>query len=196
MTTPTPPPNELHQQQLQQLATYLRESQFILTGWDAYSDEHTDLDGWPHDNHAYGLRQSQRDADTAEAFETARGGARSLLATAGAQLTTLPTHAIQNRWGYQLGVLHDALDRLDALHEEWLSTREDLPADARPGTPAFSDALAEHHADCWSYLDDWATHGHALREINSAARHAPSPLAPPPTRTAIPAPSRTVSVRR
>ncbi|MCG0285432.1 hypothetical protein [Streptomyces sp. PSAA01] len=123
------------------------------------------------------MRASQRDADTAEAFEAIRAGARHLLTTADTQLAHLPTHAVQNRWGYQLGVLHTALDRLEALHEEWLRTREGLPAKARPGTPAFDDALAEHHAACWSYLDDWATHGKALREINSAVRKARSPLA-------------------
>ncbi|WP_245689486.1 hypothetical protein [Streptomyces chattanoogensis] len=106
---------------------------------------------------------------------------------------------MQNRWGYrgyQVGVLHTALDRLDALHEEWQRARESLPADARPGTPAFDDALAEHHAESWSYLDDWATHGHAIVDINAAAQHAPSLLAPPPTITAVPAPGRTTSVRR
>ncbi|MEU3299706.1 hypothetical protein ABZ729_07765 [Streptomyces sp. NPDC006678] len=103
---------------------------------------------------------------------------------------------MQNRWAYHLGVLNAALDRLDTLHEEWLRTRDGLPADARPRTPAFDDALAEHHVECWSYLDDWATHGHAIGDINSAARHAPSCLAPPPTATAVPASGRTTSVRR
>ncbi|WP_079124510.1 hypothetical protein, partial [Streptomyces sp. NBRC 110611] len=105
-------------------------------------------------------------------------------------------HAVQSNWGYQLGVLHAALDRLDALHEAWLHTRDSLPAEARPGTPAFDSALAEHHAECWSYLDNWATHGHVLSDINTAALHTPSPLAPPPAMTAVPAPSRTTSVRR
>ncbi|MCP3821385.1 hypothetical protein NLX86_25800 [Streptomyces sp. A3M-1-3] len=108
----------------------------------------------------------------------------------------LPAHAVQNRWGYQLGVLYAALDRLDALHQEWLETRDSLPADARPGTAAFADALAEHHAESWSYLDDWATHGQAIGDINSAAPQAPSPLAPPPTVTAVPASGQTTSVRR
>ncbi|MGW5120257.1 hypothetical protein ACWEQ8_33205 [Streptomyces noursei] len=198
MPTATPPPNELHQQQLQQLATYLRESQRVAEHWDAYYDEHTDLDGWPHDDHTYRLRQSQRDADTAEAFDAVRHGARHLLATAEAQLARIPAHAIQHRWGYQLNELHAALDHIDALDKEWQRTREQFPADARPGTPAFDNALAEHHAASWHYLDNWAFYGHALGEINSAARHASSPLAPPPTTS--PAPSQTqvrnVSVRR
>ncbi|WP_308377930.1 hypothetical protein [Streptomyces sp. ISL-98] len=110
------------------------------------------------------------------------------------QLRNLPTTAVQNRWVYQLGVLQAALDRLDELHEQWLATRDSLPASAQPGTPAFDDAVAEHHAESWSYLDDWASHGQALREINSAALSAPSSLAPPPT--TAPAPGRRTSVRR
>lgn len=108
----------------------------------------------------------------------------------------LPAHAVQNRWVWQLGTLRDALDRLDALHEQWLQTRDSLPADARPGTPAFDDALAEYHAEAWSCLDDWATHGHAVHDIHTAARHAPSTLAPPPTATAAPSTGRTNPVRR
>ncbi|MGW0137555.1 hypothetical protein [Streptomyces calvus] len=186
----------MHRRSLRHLDRYLRDSKKILDSWDAYSDEHTDLDGWPHDDHSYGHRQSRRDADTAQAFETIRADARHLLATAERQLTIVPTDSVQTRWVYQLGVLHAALDRLDTLHEEWLSTRDSLPADTKPGTPSFDDALAQHHAECWSHLDDWATHGHVLREINSAARHAPSPLAPPPAVTAASTPGRAVSARR
>lgn len=87
---------------------------------------------------------------------------------------------MQSRWVYQLGVLRAALDRLDELHGQWLETRDALPATAKPGTCDFDDALAEHHAESWSYLDDWATHGKALREINLAARKARSPLTPIP----------------
>ncbi|MFI9755733.1 hypothetical protein [Streptomyces collinus] len=185
-----------HRQFLRHLDGFIRDSKKILDAWDVYSDEHTGLDGWPYDDHAYGLRQSQRDADTAAAFETVRAGAPHLLATAEAQLAQLPADAVQSHWVWQLGVLRGALDRLDTLHEEWLQTRDSLPADARPGTPAFDDALAEHHAKSWSYLDDWATHGQAISDIHAAARHAPSPLAPPPTATAAPAPGRSSVVRR
>ncbi len=91
------------------------------------------------------------------------------------------------RWSYQLDLLRYALDRLDALQEEWLSTRDSLPALAQPGTPVHDNALAEHHAECWSYLDDWASHGRILIEINTTASAAPSRLPPPPT--ALPAPA-------
>lgn len=176
-----------HRTFLNHLVEFIRDSEKILIAWDAYSDEHTGLDGWPYDDHAYGLRQSQRDADTAAAFETVRAGARHLLATAGVQLPVLPSDSVQDHWVYRLGVLHTALDRLDALHEQWLGTRDGLPSGAKPGTPLFDDMLAEHHAECWSYLDDWATHGQVIHDIHTAARHAPSVLAPAPTATADPA---------
>ncbi|MET9564733.1 hypothetical protein [Streptomyces tauricus] len=174
----------------------MRDSKEILDSWDAYSDEHTDLDGWPHDDDAYGLRQQRRDADTAEAFETLRTGARRLLETASKQLSGIPNALIQSRWIYQLDLLRYGLDRLDALQEDWLSTRDSLPAHARPGTPVHDTALAEHQAECWSYLDDWASHGHILSEINTTATAAPSPLPPPPTAVPAPANSRPSTARR
>ena len=140
------------------------------------------------------MRQSQLHADTAIAFEDVRAGARYLLATADIQLRNIPPNKTQNRWGYQLSVLNTALDRLDALDEDWQETRDILPSG--PGTPLFDDALADHHTESWSYLDDWATHGYVLIDINSAARHTPSPLAPPPTATAAPASGRSTAVRR
>ncbi|MEU6814080.1 hypothetical protein [Streptomyces sp. NPDC046860] len=158
----------------------MRDSQKILNAWDIYSDEHTDLEGWPYDDHAYGVRKSQRDADTAEAFESFRHGARHLLATAETQLVQLPENTVQGRWIYQLGVLQSALDRLDELREQWLVARDALPIGARPGTVEFDDALADHHAESWSLLDEWATHGAVLREINTASRRASSPLARAP----------------
>lgn len=138
------------------------------------------------------MRASQRDADTLTAFEPLRYGASLLLATAETQLAQLPENTVQSRWVYQLGVLHAALDRLDELHEQWLEIRDALPATAKPGTADFDDTLAEHHAESWSYLDDWTTHGKALREINSAARKARSPLAPIP----VPAPVRRSAARK
>lgn len=132
------------------------------------------------------MRASQRDAETHTAFGPLRYGARHLLATAETQLAHLSENTVQSRWVYQLGVLHAALDRLDELHEQWLETRDALPATAKPGTADFDDALAEHHAESWSYLDDWATHGKALREINTVVRKARSPLAHRPA----PAPVR------
>lgn len=189
-------PDRAHREYLRHADNYVHDSKRILDDWDAYSDEHTDLDGWPHDNHSYGIRAGQRDADTYTAFENVRDGARHLLVTAETQLARLPAHAVQSRWVYQLGVLHSALDGLEALAEQWLETQDSLPGNAQPGSAAFDHALAEHHAESWSYLDDWGSHGHTLREINTAARHAPSPLAPAPSTTPAIAPARTHSVRK
>ncbi|QNE74557.1 hypothetical protein F0344_07980 [Streptomyces finlayi] len=183
-----------HREYLRHLDSYLSDSKQTLDAWDVYSDEHTDLDGWPHDDHAYGLRASQRDADTHTAFEPLRTNARLLLGTAETQLAHLPANTVQSRWVYQLGVLHAALERLEGLQEQWTTTLDTLPANARPGSPVFDNALAEHHAESWSYLDDWATHGQALREINSAALKAPSRLAPPPT--TAPVTGRAAPVRK
>jgi hypothetical protein len=132
------------------------------------------------------MRASQRDADTLAAFEPLRYGAQHLLATAKTQLVGLPEDTVQGRWAYQLGVLHAALDKLDELHQQWLATQDALPTTATPGTPAFDDALAEHRAESWSYLDDWATHAGALCEINAAARKAPAPLHSTPCAAPIP----------
>ncbi|MFE4055206.1 hypothetical protein ACFXP3_02680 [Streptomyces sp. NPDC059096] len=177
------------------LDRFLRESRSILDAWNTYSDEATDLDGWPHDTHAYGLRASQRDRETAEAFEIVRDSAQHLLTTAEKQLAGLPARAVQNRWTRQLGSLRSALDQLDVLDEEWLATRDSLPAGAKPGTALFDDALAEHHSEAWSYLDDWATHGNVIREIHAAAQPARSPSSPAPA-AARTAPGRTTTVRR
>ncbi|MEE1797410.1 hypothetical protein PUR57_01675 [Streptomyces sp. JV176] len=102
---------------------------------------------------------------------------------------------MQQRWTWQLGTLRGALEQLDALDEEWLATRDRLPADAKPGTPLFDDALAEHHGEAWSYLDDWATHGHVIREIHTAAQPTRSTSSPAPA-TVLAAPGRTTTVRR
>ncbi|MFJ2509914.1 hypothetical protein ACIQJX_26770 [Streptomyces griseoviridis] len=137
------------------------------------------------------MRASQRDAATAEAFEPLRYGARHLLATAETQLARLPKNAVQNRWAYQVSVLSYALERLDDLHERWLATQNGLPLTATPGTDDFDAALAEHHADSWSYLDDWATQGQALREVNAAAQRttrghsAPVPASAPVRRSPL-----------
>ncbi|WP_406357248.1 hypothetical protein OHB56_32910 [Streptomyces sp. NBC_01635] len=183
-----------HRAALKQLSAFLRESTCILAHWDYYSEENTDLDGWPFDEHAYGLRQRQRDRETAEAFEAVRPTARQLLATAEEQLAQLPARALQPRWAWQLGTLRDALDRLDTLHQEWQQTCADLPLTALPGTPTYDDALADHDAEAWSYLDDWATHGHAVIDITTTARSTPSPLAPTAKPTLVA--DRTTPVRR
>ncbi|MEU4147407.1 MULTISPECIES: hypothetical protein [Streptomyces] len=54
-----------------------------------------------------------------------------------------------------------------------------LPEGAGPGSEAYDDALDEHHAECWSYLDDWACHGRAILDIHTATRRSgPQPKRP------------------
>ncbi|MGW6742856.1 hypothetical protein ACWGDX_19390 [Streptomyces sp. NPDC055025] len=177
-------PSAIHQHRLDQLAAFIRESEQILADWDTYSDQHTDLDGWPHDGHAYGIRAQRRDADTWRAFNRVRSSAKDMLTTAEKQLQQLPATAIQPRWTYQLSRLHDALDQLVILRNNWRTARDSLPPSAGPGSPEYEDARAVRNGEAWSYLDDWASAGEALLEIHRAAEQTPSV---PPAKTPAPA---------
>ncbi|MFF8918311.1 hypothetical protein ACF08M_34690 [Streptomyces sp. NPDC015032] len=189
-------PTEHHQFRLDNLAAFLRESKWIQDTWSVYSDEQTDIDGVPYDEHDYALRQDRRHADTWRAFERVRYSGETLLATAEYQLQQLPAHKVQARWVWELGTLHTALERLRTLQSEWVEFRDSLPASACPGTEQYDDPLADRNADAWSSLDDWSTHGQSILDIHAAARQTPSPL----TTSALvqaPAPAaRTGTVRR
>lgn len=168
----------------------------IQDTWSVYSDEQTDIDGVPYDEHDYALHQDRRHADTWRAFERVRYSGGILLATAEHQLQQLPAHKIQARWVWELGTLHTALGQLRTLQSEWVEFRDSLPASAGPGTEQYDDLLADINADAWSSLDDWATHGQSILDIHVAARQAPSPLT---TSAPIQAPApvaRTGTVRR
>ncbi|MEU7606746.1 hypothetical protein [Streptomyces sp. NPDC041003] len=191
-------PRAAHELCLQQLALYLSEAERNLATWDAYSDEHTDLDGWPHDDTAYGLRQSQRDAETWRSFNRIRHGAKQLLATAEFQLQNLPARSIQPQWAWQIATLHTALDRLATLQTQWLDLRESLPPNARPGVEEYDEPLAERNADAWHYLSEWALHGQAVLDIHTAVkqrRPGLTSLAPTPV-PALPSPSAPPSAAR
>ncbi|GAA5205012.1 hypothetical protein [Streptomyces thinghirensis] len=97
-----------------------------------------------------------------------------MLATARLQLQHLPAHLTRDSWPGQLTILEEALSHLDALDARWQETRAQLPEGTGPGSAAYVDALDEHHAECWSYLDDWACHGRVVLDIQAAARQAPS----------------------
>lgn len=185
-----------HPVRLAQLARYLREAEQILNAWDLYSDEHTDLDGWPYDEDAYGRRAARRDADTWHAFHPVRPRTQALLQTAQAQLEHLPANAVQARWAWQITLLHEAATELDALHQDWQTTRDTLPADAAPGSAAYEDAFAERTADAWHALDTWANHGRALLEIHTTTQRTRPAPAPSPTLTPVSADSRSTGVRR
>ncbi|MFE4546662.1 hypothetical protein [Streptomyces sp. NPDC056785] len=137
---------------LRRLNRYLRTSDRILASWDAYTEFHTDLDGWPFDPDDYGRRAAVRDGDTAAAFADTRARARQLLATARLQLQHLPAHLTRKSWPGLLTILEEALRRLDVLDAQWRRTLALLSEGAGPGSEAYDDALDEHHAECWSYL--------------------------------------------
>ncbi|MEW1599431.1 hypothetical protein [Streptomyces sp. NPDC093808] len=168
---------------LRRLNRYLRHSDRILASWDAFTEFNTDLDGWPFDQDAYGRRAAVRDGDTAAVFASVRSSAHQLLATARLQLQHLPADLTRDSWPGQLTILEEALCRLDALDAQWRQTRAQLPEDAGPSTETYVDALDEHHAECWSYLDDWACHGRAILAIQAATRRA----ATQPMRPQLPA---------
>lgn len=168
------PPDEAHQHAIRRLGVFLREAEDTLASWDAYSDRHTDQDGWPHDETAYGFRQARRDADTWRAFTTVRGAAAAMLDTAEAQLSRLPADSTSLRRGWHLKVLRTALKEVNALQSEWLGVHDTLPASARPGTEEYDEPLAERNAEAWAYLDAWALHGQSVIDIDTAARAKPS----------------------
>ncbi|MGP9017661.1 hypothetical protein ACT1U9_04520 [Streptomyces sp. BR1] len=182
MSPTAPAPDEIHRERLHQLAAFLRESEQILADFDAWREEHSDLDGWPLDDDEHGRRAVKRDADTWRSFNRVRSFAKDLLATAEVQVQQLNASHLQSRWPWQLGVLDDALTQLGTLQQQWLEARDALPPTARPGSFAYDDALAERNEEAWSYLDDWATHGHALLEIQSAVQELP-PRSPALTST-------------
>jgi hypothetical protein len=175
---------------LRRLNRFLRESDRVLAAWRAYSEEHTDLEEWPLDPDAYNRRAAARDVALADRFGPLREGAHHLLTTARAQLALLPAEAVQNRWAWQLTVLQDALDRLDTLRGSRPATHDGLPRNAVPGTSAFGEAHAVHHAEGRKAVNEWAAHGHVIREINKAAQRARSRLGPCPTTTLAQATAR------
>ncbi|MFH8293637.1 hypothetical protein [Streptomyces sp. NPDC018059] len=173
MSPPAQTPDAIHRERLHQLAAFLRESEQILADFDAWREEHSDLEGWPLDDDEHSRRAVKRDADTWRSFNRVRSFAKELLATAEVQVQQLNPAHIQSRWPWQLGVLDYALKRLGTLQHEWLEARDALPPTARPGSFAYDDALAERNEEAWSYLDDWSSHGKALLEIQAAAQDLP-----------------------
>ncbi|MEU1149426.1 hypothetical protein ACFYO9_38410 [Streptomyces sp. NPDC005863] len=194
-------PDVIHREHLNQLAAFLRESERILADFDAWREEHSDLDGWPLDDAEHSRHAVKRDADTWRSFNRVRSFAKDLLATAEVQIQQLNPAHIQSRWPWQLSVLDHALGQLGALQREWLETRDALPPSARPGSFAYDDALAERNEEAWSYLDDWASHGRVLLEIQAAVQDLP-PRSPALTsantyaRPAAPVPAPSPVARR
>ncbi|GAA3796887.1 hypothetical protein ACFS5L_02205 [Streptomyces phyllanthi] len=163
MTGPSPTSHGLW---LKQLNTYVRESDQILADWDAYSDQHSDEDGQPLDEVAYGRRQRQRDADTWHAFTALRPGAEELLGQAERQRAKLPADE-QRRTGWRINALRDALDGLRQVESDWLTVCQSLPP--RPIAGEYEETLAERNAEGWHYLQEWSCHGHVLIEVDTMA---------------------------
>ncbi|MEV5979670.1 hypothetical protein [Streptomyces sp. NPDC052114] len=173
MSPTAPAPDEIHSLRLHQLGVFLSESEQIRADFDAWREEHSDLDGWPLDDVEHSRHAVKRDADTWRSFNRVRSFAKELLATAEVQVQHLNPAHIQSRWPWQLGVLDNALKQLGALQQEWLDARDALPPFEGPGSFAYDDALAERNEEAWSYLDDWNSHGKALLEIHAAAQDLP-----------------------
>ncbi|SCK54350.1 MULTISPECIES: hypothetical protein [unclassified Streptomyces] len=200
-TAPTTAPDEIHRERLHQLALFLRESEKILADFDAWREEHSDLHGWPLDDDEHSRRAVKRDADTWRSFNRVRSFAKDLLATAEIQVQQLNPAHLQSRWPWQLGVLDHALNQLGKLQQQWLEARDALPPTAQPGTFAYDDALAERNEEAWSYLDDWASHGKAILEIQATVQDLPPPSpaltsAQAHARPAAPAAAPSSAVRR
>ncbi|MCM1969454.1 hypothetical protein [Streptomyces sp. G1] len=176
------------------LAAFLRAADTALDSWDLYSDEHTDLDGWPYDPEAYDGRKAERDRAVWAAFNPLREEAGVLLDAAEADLGRIPVSSVAQRWAWQLGQLRDALDRIEATGTEY---RKLLTAHPHASSEARHAAVDARNAEAWNALYSWSVHGRAVLEIlTTAVRAAAGPrlaATPPP-----PAPSATAghSTRR
>ncbi|MFI2204609.1 hypothetical protein ACH47Z_28255 [Streptomyces sp. NPDC020192] len=179
MTTSLEPASPAHRLYLSQLAIYLRRSRLILAARDAYSDKHSDPKTFqPYDEDAYGRRQQQRDSDTLRAFGRVYYHADELVHVAEQQLAQLPVSSLTRRYAWQVRELHEATQRLYAVHDDWLAVRRALPEAAKPGTMAYEEPLAESYAEAWSYLNQWAIHGQALFAVNALAQKQSEASAP------------------
>ncbi|MFI8105170.1 hypothetical protein [Streptomyces sp. NPDC086023] len=190
------PPDELRQRSLDRLARYITEAEEILASWDAYSDQHTDADGWPHDATAYDTRQRRRDADTWRAFTRIRSTASSYLLTADRQLRQLPGTAAAPQWAWQLKELRTSLDAIHTLQAEWLATLNTPPEPAVPGTEAWAETQAERNSEAWHHLYTWAGHGHAVLDIHTDTQHHRPPAVPTTTAVATTPVPRPVPISR
>ncbi|MFD9224864.1 hypothetical protein ACFWDI_33810 [Streptomyces sp. NPDC060064] len=185
MTISLEPGSPSHRLCLSQLAIYLRHSRQILAAWDLYSDQRSDPKTFqPHDEDAYGLRQHKRDADTLSAFGRVYCHADELVHVAEQQLAQLSPSDRTRRYAWQVRELHEATERLYAVHDDWRAVRDALPESAVPGTKAYEEPLAESYAEAWSYLDQWAIHGQALFAVNALAQKQSTASAPTLSTTA------------
>ncbi|MFJ9789422.1 hypothetical protein [Streptomyces globosus] len=170
-----------HQEIAGRLAVFLRAADTALDTWDLYSDEHTDLDGWPYDPEAYDGRKAERDRAVWMAFSPLREEASVLLDVAEADLDRIPLSSVQQRWAWQLGQLRDALARIETARTEY---QELLTAHPHASREARHSAVDARNAEAWNALYSWSVHGRAVLEIRTTAvRAAAGPrlaTTPPP----------------
>lgn len=172
---------------INRLAGFLRAADAALDAWDLYSDEHTDLDGWPYDPDAYDDRKAERDQAVWAAFEPVREEAGVLLEAAEVDLDRITIPPSQTRWHWQLAQLRGALNWIEAAHEEYEEFRAAQPHADKDALQAASDF---RNAEAWHALDTWMLHGRAVLDIHAATvrasagpRIAATP--PPPAPSAI-----------
>ncbi|MFG3348652.1 hypothetical protein ACGF1Z_26780 [Streptomyces sp. NPDC048018] len=179
---------------LTQLKAFLAESETILAAWDAYSDKHTDDEGWPLDEVSYGWRMVQRDSEAWRAFLAVWPGARQLLATAAVQLQHLSAGDIAPHWPSHLRELNQALERLEELRRDHAEVREARRTSGPVPEGELVDSVAERNEEAWSHLDTWAAKGHVFLDVHAAAQKAPIRRAPAPA--PAPEPARPAERRR
>ncbi|MEW2583023.1 hypothetical protein [Streptomyces virginiae] len=172
-----------HRKMISRLSVFLRAADAALDAWDLYSDEHTDLDGWPYDPEAYDDRKAGRDRAVWTAFKPVREEAGALLDAAEADLGRMPIPSVHNRWAWQLSQLRDALDQIAATRTEY---RELLAAHPHASPEARDATVDARNAEAWSALYTWLVHGRAVLEIHATALRT---AAGPRIATAVPPPA-------
>ncbi|MFE6457788.1 hypothetical protein ACFVP0_10045 [Streptomyces cinereoruber] len=170
------------------LSTFLLQAEKVTASWELYSEEHTDLDGWPYDQADYDDHQEAKDMTLWHLFTPVREGAASLLDAAEATVQSLSGALAQNRWDWQLTQLRGALEHIDAAQDQFL---ERLATDRGTGE-AVREAVAERGAKASEVLSVWVSHGRAVLEIHASTVRAGQSgirLAARTTRAPAPAPS-------
>jgi hypothetical protein len=155
-----------------------RLAEQALDEWDAVSDSYCDEHGFPRDEHAYGLRQAQRDADAWRHFETFLFHGPAAIEHAQAAVAgCAPSPATADRWRYQLRALADALTAGARVRDDWESRLALLRN--HQGDPdrkrAFDDAVDTRNAEGWSAVDGFIKHAPALLAINDTEHVNTSP---------------------
>ncbi|MFE0772170.1 hypothetical protein [Streptomyces sp. NPDC058861] len=177
------------------LSTFLLQAQTVTASWELYSEEHTDLDGWPYDQAYYDDHEEAKDMALWRLFTPVREGAASLLDAAETTIQSLSGTLAQHRWDWQLTQLRGALDHIEAAQDQFL---ERLETDRGTGE-AVRAAVAERGARASESLSVWVSHGRAVLEIHASTVRAGQSgirLAARTPRAPAPAPSAPARLSR